>query len=876
MSKKFYEDINLKGNEVTDVASMQLQGDAAADDHAVRKLQAENIAALAVQAKIVSTSAEAASDNAYSADFAKAQLATKQPTMAIDASSTSFLEIVDGYKIKLKDLGINSTHKADENSLASFIANSTFNGNGTLDHDGETLDGMTFIFMESATLPAERSVIYLGTNNGNADDFVAFGVDYNSQEIRTFFSGTGTGLNYDVGTGQYSLVYGNGAGSIGAHTIPVASSEFSTVSGSTVLAILKALETLIAGQSSSQASATETVDGRCTSLLGTSSSSDMGEFTGSTLDAGKNLKELMQQVEDLIEQAASDRAAVAAAAAAATGVVQSDLTAEANARIAGDAALANDITAESWARSAADNVNSVAIGSESSRALAAEAALDARLDIVEGSGSGSIAKAELDAVATANAFALNLNTIETARAIAAEAALDLKVDNLQEGDIKFIGTIGAGGVVGMRAAQIAVESPTSRNGLAFDGVYFNAGEVFVVTVDQTMTFDDGTTRTLLLGDRVMALEDRNAGSATADDFNIVVADANAITFLNAQDKIQLGAVDGQGVAQLVIQDDAVGRDELENSVVAELDDMRSLTSSNVMSSPSDTHFVVSTDLDAQQNVYWKRTQSGDGPLTGTVRATLAELHVNSNGSGNPLSPSAAHVTTHAVHYQGGCVDNSLLIAGGNFEANAKENTAVVATGLYAVSEKPQNGVNIGMTATADGSTFANIGMVGFSSSEATGTHRGVVAAVSSHNVETYNGIRSADPYPHSRAALVVDAKYAPAGTKGIYAYGDCHVEGGKFEIEDAPASDKCPVRLGDVKALEAIYEFNLSDGVQKAISCGLDLGKSMISVVHSGDDVEVTVIRDGDNSQLLVTANGSNLVACRILVRELSCDVTSV
>ena len=876
MTKKFYESLDLKANSLLDVLNVQLAADASADDHAVRKLQAETIAALAVQAKIVSTSAEAAGDNAYSADFAKAQLATKQPNMEIDGSSTSFLEIVDGYKIKLKDLGITSTHKATEDSLANFIANSTFNGNGTLDHAGETLDGMTFIFMESATLPAERSVIYLGTNNGNADDFVAFGVDYNSQEIRTFFSGTGTGLNYDVGTGQYSLVYGNGAGSIGAHSVPVDSNEFSVVSGSTVLAVLKSLETLIAGQSSSQSSATETVDNRCSSLLGTSSSSDMGSFDGGTLDAGKNLKELMQQVENLIEQATADRAAVAAAAASATGVVQGDLTAESNARVAADANLANDINAEAFARAAADNVNSVSISNEATRAVAAENALDARLDVIEGSGEGSVAKAEADAISTAMFHAMNLTGIETNRALSAEAALNLKVDNLQEGDIKFIGTIGAGGVIGMRSAQIAVESPTSRNGLGFKDVYFNAGEVWVVTVDQTMVFDDNTERTLLIGDRVMCLEDRNAGSATSDDFNIVVADANAITFLNAQDKIKLEAVSGQGVSQLVIQDDAVGRDELESSVVAELDDIRSLTASNVISSPSDSHIVVSTDLDAQQNVYWKRTQSGGGALTGTVRTTLAELHVNSDGSGNPLAPSAAHVTTHSVHYQGGCVDNSLLIAGGNFEANAKENTAVVATGLYASSEKPQNGVNIGLTATADGSTFSNIGLVGYSSSEATGSHRGVVAVVSSHSVETYNGIRSADPYPHARAALVVDAKYAPGGTKALYAYGDSHVEGGKFEIEDAPASDKCPVRLGDVKALEAIYEFNLTDNVQKAISCGLDLGKSMISVVHNGDDVEVTVIRDSGNSQLLVTAQGGNLLGCRILVRELSCDVTSV
>ena len=110
MTKKFYESLDLRTNSLIDVLNVQLSADASADDHAVRKLQAETIAALAVQAKIVSTSAEAAGDNAYSADFAKAQLATKQPNMEIDPSSASFLEIVDGYKIKLKDLGITSTH----------------------------------------------------------------------------------------------------------------------------------------------------------------------------------------------------------------------------------------------------------------------------------------------------------------------------------------------------------------------------------------------------------------------------------------------------------------------------------------------------------------------------------------------------------------------------------------------------------------------------------------------------------------------------------------------------------------------------------------------------------------------------------------------
>jgi hypothetical protein len=588
------------------------------------------------------------------------------------------------------------------------------------------------------------------------------------------------------------------------------------------------------------------------------------------LDAGKNLKELMQQVEGLIEQATADRAAVAAAAAAATGVVQGDLTAEANARSAADAALSNDINAETAARIQGDAYNSISIVVEQNRATAAESALDGRLDVVEGVGEGSVAKAKADAISTANTHATSITSIETSRAVAAENALDQKLDNLAEGDLRYIGNIGANGVISMRSAMIAVESPSSRNGLDISDVYLNAGETWVASADQTVVFDDSSSIVLQNGDRLLAVVDALAGAITADSFNVVQADSSALSVANIDEvRIELN-----GSNHLDVVADSIDRPLLSVAVRAELDDMRSLTDSNVISSPSDTHFVVSTDLDAQQNLHVKRTQSGSGALTGTVRTTLAELVVNSDGSGIPLAPSAAHVTTHAVHYEGGCTDNSLLIAGGNFEAVAKAGTKTVATGLYGSSVGVQNGVNIGLTGVADGSTFSNCGVVGFAGTESTGTHRGIVAAVSNLPVEAYNGYRSNSPFPHARIALIADAKHAPAGSKALYAYGDSHVEGGMFEIEDAPASDKCPVRLGDVKALEAIYEFDLTDGVQKAISCSLDLGKCIVSVVHNDDDVEVTVIRDGGNSQLLVTANGSDLFGCRILVRELSCDVT--
>ena len=68
--------------------------------------------------------------------------------------------------------------------------------------------------------------------------------------------------------------------------------------------------------------------------------------------------------------------------------------------------------------------------------LLLKVALDVRLDVVEGVGVGSIAKAQTDAQASyADAAVL----VEKTRAEAAEAALDTKIDNLQEGDISYVG-----------------------------------------------------------------------------------------------------------------------------------------------------------------------------------------------------------------------------------------------------------------------------------------------------------------------------------------------------------------------------------------------------------------------------------------------------
>lgn len=68
-----------------------------------------------------------------------------------------------------------------------------------------------------------------------------------------------------------------------------------------------------------------------------------------------------------------------------------------------------------------------AVSAEQARAEASELALDGRLDIIEGSGAGSVAKAQLDAQAYADAAVL----VEKGRAEAAEASLQGEVDAVE-------------------------------------------------------------------------------------------------------------------------------------------------------------------------------------------------------------------------------------------------------------------------------------------------------------------------------------------------------------------------------------------------------------------------------------------------------------
>jgi hypothetical protein len=875
MTKKFYESIDLKGNDVDDVQSLQLVQDATADDHAVRKLQSETIAALAVQAKIVSTAAQSSGDTSFSSDYVKTALATKQPNLEIDSSSTAYLEIVDGYKVKLKDLGILSTHKKPGvTSLAAFISGVTFNNDGTITSGSDVLDAMTFIFMEDAVLPQERSFIYLGTNNGTADDFVSFSVDYNSQEIRSFFSSTGTGLVYDAGTGQYSLDFGNGLSALGAHTMPIDQAEFTTVTGSTVLAILKALEAYTAQVDADAGSGEANLSSRIDNLSGVTGSS-MGTFTGNVLSDNLDIKELIQELEDALAASTLDRAAIRSEVVGTNATLQGNIDAEALLRTSGDVTISTNLSSETSSRIAADSALTLGLSSEASSRVSGDDALDLRLDTVEGDATvtGSVLWAKDQAITTAAATASAALTSETNRATTAEAALGLKIDNLQVGDIRYIGNVSTSGVLSLRSEQIAVESPTSRHGLNLKDVYGVAGEMFVCVVDQTLTFDDASTIVLENGDRLMLINDVTAGDMTAADFNVVQSDSSALSVAN----LDASRIEKTVGGHLDIVADSVTRVQLSAAVEADIDDRQSLTSNNNITTEQDSHFYTSSAVGAQQNVYWKRSQVATGALTGTVRTVLAELMVSTSGSGNPVAPSYANGMTCAAHYQGSCTDFSVVQSGANFESNASASSVIQATGLWARADAEQLGTNIGLTAIADGAASSNVGGVFFSGTTGTGKDRGMIAAVSSNDVLVYSGIRASDPFPYNDICVVADAKYAPTGTKAIYSYGDVKLDTGKVEVADAPSTDLGVMRLADVKNLEKCYSFDLADGVDKVISCTLDLDKCIIQAFHADqDNVELSITRDDSNSELTVRATGQTLTGVRLLVRQLSCAVTSV
>lgn len=845
---------NLNGNDIVNVGKIQINLDASDGSEAVRKSQAEAIAAASVQSGLVSNVGNASATTAYTSEFTQTALNAKQPNMSIDPASTGFLEIVDGSKIKLKSLGINTTYRDTTHAtLSAFIAAATFNGDGTITVGGEVLDKMTFIFLTTATLPQEKSIIYLGTNNGDETDFVKFGVNYNEGEIRSFFSSTGTGILFDTNTGAFSLDIGTTASELGGQTIPHGAT-FTTISPNSDIkdALLK-LEALINAVDQAGADGTAAVTTRLNNLSGVTGN-NYGTFTGSSFADNQSGKQLFQQSETLHESATADRAAIRSEFATADSNLQGNIDSEAATRLANDNTLQSNLNTEAATRASADAGLQNNITNEALARSSADTTLQSNIGAEE---SARIAAVNAEATTRANA-----DTAETNARIAAVDTLQDQIDALAGSNIELVGSVNGSGIF------VAVDGASDgRNGQAFTSIAMKAGEVAIIDADVSLLGVDFKTGDTL----TVKVANITAGAMVIGDFIYQKGSGTDITRANLDDAtIKLDVNE-----KLIVTPDSIGRVQLDAAIESDIDDKRSLTASNTVTSDGDTHFVSSSSTTAQQNIYNKREQTSSDPLTGTARTVLTELHVSSNGSGNPAIPSYAHATTVSTHYKGSCSDLSMVIAGGNFEGNGKAGTSTQATGIYGTATAAQDGINVGGTFVADNAGVSNIGVFGFSDTDGVGKDRGGFFAVSDLDFLAYAGHRTLNPIVELDAAVIADAETA-TGAKALVAIGDSVFRGGSVVVPSASA-DTHAVNLGDIKGKERIFEFDLTDGVAKVITVsGIDLDKAILQTTDDNQVVDVSVVRDAGNNEVTVTATGGNLTGVRLLVQELSCAVTSV
>ena len=852
MSKqKFYNGIDLKNNEIENVKKIVVTQDAENQSDLVRKSQAESIADASVQSSIVNSLSSPNSSTVLDTQQLKAQLDLKQVNMSVDPSSGAYIEIVDGYKLKIKELLNVTFEDLNFNGLASMLAGSTFNGDGTFTVSGKTIDKNTFIVLTGSSNQADKNYVYKGTNAGNSSDFINVGLDINVSTVRSMLSASGVGVSYDSGTGVYSLVFGTGASDLGGQTLPHGAT-FSTITPTNyVSSALMKLEELIEAVDQSGADGTATLEALINNRTGVTGT-NYGTFTQGVFGVDKTGKQLFQESETLHKSAINDRVAIRSEFASADSTLQSNIDSEASTRANADSVLNTAIQSEAISRANADNALQSNIDTEATARATNDATLQANIN--------SEASTRLSAD---NELQSNIDTEEASR-ISADNALQTQIDSLADSNIELVGTVDGSGVF-----NSVDGAGDGRNGQSFVSIAMKAGEEVVFSADVTLLGND-----FKVNDKLMVkVATISAGSMALTDFVYKKGDGSDIT------KANLGSstIELNGSDKLDIVADSVGRTQLDSSIEADIDDKVSLTAdSQTITGKAMTFTQSDTNLGSSYGLYVNKTQEGTGALTGTARALLVENHVKSNGSGNPVLPNYAH-NTIATHYKGSASDLSIVVSGAYNEANvSNSSSAIISNGSYSVSTDPQLGINIGSTHIAQNAGVSNISTFSFTKTGGVGADRAVVSAISNLDVVTYSGTRQADPFPYNDIALVADAKYSPAGSKALYAYGDSVFEGGSVTVPSA-SSDTDALNLGDLKATEECYKTDLVDGVAKTISSiGLDLDKCIIQYIHSNQDVVIEGVRDNVNNTLTVKATGDDLSDVYVVLKELSCSITIV
>lgn len=867
-----YTDKDLNGNSLLQVGKLELTGDATGENDAVRKSQAEAISSAAVQGQIVNSLAHPSITTTLNTQQLKAQIGALQVIMAIDASSTGLLEIVDGHKIKVKAL-LDVTHEdLAFDSLNSMLAAATFNGDGTFTVSSKTIDKNTSIFLTDSVNQQDYQYVYKGTNNGNASDFISASLSLNQTTIRSMLAASGTGIHYDTNTGTTTLTLGTQADDLGAHTLPIDAAVMpaGTIADfSETQTAIKKLAQYAKDIDTSGANGLATIRSEILASVGITSGDKLPAM-GGLIEANKSVSQALSILVSGVESATLDRAAIRSEFAAADTTLQTNIDAEASTRANADAVLTSNLNTEQTARIAADTVLTNDLNTEQLARVSADNELDNRLDIIEGSDVGSIVKAKADAISHADSIVAT----EQSRAEAAEASIVQRLDNELVGDTRDIGFIDASGQI--QVPQALIDAGETRNGLMFKDVLQKHGNRFTVIADVVITFDDGSILDLETDNIVTAGQTVAAGSAKASDFYITASVSNIVKKSDFTDS----TIELNGDVPRV-KSDSIGRAQLDSAIESDIDDKVSLTA-DAQTITGKALLIEQSDpeLGASYGLYVKKEQTGTGALTGTSRSLLVENHVNTSGSGNPAAPSYAH-NTLATHYVGSCSDLSVAISGVYAEANAPTTAAINAVGAYAVSSDQQLGVNIGLFAAAENAAVSNISVLGYASTDGLGADRGVVGAVTSQSLALYQASRTADPFPYEDIAIVADAKYAPSDAKALYVYGDAVLEGGVVSVPSA-TTDGSAVNLGDLKAKQDTITFDLSSG-SKVISTSLDLSK--VPPIGDGDlehgvsGVTVVASKDVANSQISFTATGTNvsdLTSVTVFLQEFLVSARSV
>ena len=413
MAKQIFRSQDLNGQSISEVNSIELLNDASQASEAVRLSQSQQISADAVQAKLVSDASNASTDTAFTSTTMAGFLSGKQDNMEIEASSAAYLEITDGYKIKVKQLLISDV-EVDETygTLASYIA-----GVSPTKQQGDV------VILNAAIDNQERSWIKTGAASQGTDGYTRLQTDYNVSSIRAMFA-AGSYMNYSASTGQFSVDLGTASYELGAHNLPVNPSEFNTVSGTNILDIAKALESLVSTGQQTQQQETQTVDTRISSCTGVSGS-NLGSF-GGRFSNDSTIKAVLQETEVELANSEAANTTLRQDMNTADATLQSNIDAANTSRISGDAGVTSaSIARDNTLQANIDTVDA-ALTSEAVSRLSADSALDSRLDIVEGSSTttGSIAKAQADAQLFATA---SVASEANSRAIA-DALLQSQID----------------------------------------------------------------------------------------------------------------------------------------------------------------------------------------------------------------------------------------------------------------------------------------------------------------------------------------------------------------------------------------------------------------------------------------------------------------